>query len=231
MLRLHDVHTFYGKSHVLMGISFQVNRGELVSLLGRNGAGKTTSLRSVMGLTPPRSGAIVFNEVPIAGKRPFEICRMGVGYVPEERAIFSLLTVRENLNIARRGAANSRWNFEKICDVFPILAERMKHMGSELSGGEQQMLSIARALMGNPSLLLLDEPTEGLAPLIVEKLMAVVRRIKSERTTILLVEQNMESTLELADHYYILEEGKLVFRATRGDLKKDEEVIKGYLRV
>ena len=231
MLLINDIHTYYGKSHILMGVSFEIHGGELVSLLGRNGAGKTTSLRSIMGLTPPGSGTILFNNIPISGKKPFEICRMGVGYVPEERAVFSLLTVKENLDIAIKRGGTGRWDMHKICEVFPILKKRLKHKGSELSGGEQQMLSIARALMGNPSLLLLDEPTEGLAPMIIERVMAVIRRIKGEETTLLLVEQNVASTLDMADHYYILQEGKIVFHTTREDYKKEEAVLNDYLKV
>ena len=231
MLLINDIHTYYGKSHILMGVSFEIHGGELVSLLGRNGAGKTISLRSIMGLTPPGSGTILFNSVPISGKKPFEICRMGVGYVPEERAVFSLLTVKENLDIAIKRGGTGKWDIHKICEVFPILQKRFKHKGSQLSGGEQQMLSIARALMGNPSLLLLDEPTEGLAPMIIERLMAVIRRIKSEETTILLVEQNVGSTQDMADHYYVLEEGKIIFHTTRKDFEKEEKVLNNYLRV
>lgn len=231
MLLVNDIHTYYGKSHILMGVSFEIHEGELVSLLGRNGAGKTTSLRSIMGLTPPGSGAILLNGVPISGKKPFEICRMGVGYVPEERAVFSLLTVKENLDIAIKRGETGKWDIHKICEVFPILKKRLKHKGSQLSGGEQQMLSIARALMGNPYLLLLDEPTEGLAPMIIERLMAVIRRIKSEETTILLVEQNVASTLDMADHFFVLEEGKIVFHTTCKDFKKEEKVLNNYLRV
>ncbi len=231
MLRVNDIHTYYGKSHILMGVSLNVREGEVVSLLGRNGAGKTTFLRSIMGLAPPESGSIAFKGIPVSGRKPFEICRMGVGYVPEERAIFSLLTVKENLNIALQGNGKGKWNLNKICGIFPILEKRLKHMGSELSGGEQQMLSIARALMGNPSLLLLDEPTEGLAPMIIEKLMGVIDRIRSDQTGILLVEQNLGATMGMTHHYNVLEEGRLVFHVHRNGLAEKMEVLQSYLSV
>jgi branched-chain amino acid transport system ATP-binding protein len=231
MLQLKNIDTFYGKSHILHGISLDVNRGELVSLLGRNGAGKTTTLRSVIGLTSPRSGNIVYEGVDITQKKPFEICRAGIGYVPEDRRIFATLTVVENLNIAIQKGRQQQWDHERIFALFPNLAERKNHRGKELSGGEQQMLSIARALMGNPSLLLLDEPTEGLAPLVIEELIHVVGRIKNEGVTVLLVEQNVESTFKVADRHYILEQGKVVYSGRNDELMKDKEVMLRYLSV
>jgi len=231
MLQVKDIHTFYGKSHVIQGISLEVNAAELVSLLGRNGAGKTTTLRSIMGLTVPRSGNIFFAGMEITHRKPFEICNAGIGYVPENRRIFSTLTLVENLNIAKQKSGGQQWDHERIFNIFPILAERKRHRGSELSGGEQQMLAIARALMGNPSLLLLDEPTEGLAPLIVETLIEVIERIKKEGVMILLVEQNVESAFQVADRHYILEQGKMVYHGPNAELKNDKEVMERYLSV
>jgi branched-chain amino acid transport system ATP-binding protein len=231
MLQLRNINTFYGKSHILHGISLEVNRGELVSLLGRNGAGKTTTLRSIIGLTSPRSGNIMYEGLDITQKKPFEICRAGIGYVPEDRRIFATLTVVENLNIAIQKDRQQQWDHGRIFALFPNLAERKNHRGKELSGGEQQMLSIARALMGNPSLLLLDEPTEGLAPLIIEELIHVVGRIKNEGVTVLLVEQNVESTFKVADRHYILEQGKVVYSGRNDELMKDKEVMLRYLSV
>jgi branched-chain amino acid transport system ATP-binding protein len=231
MLQVKSINTFYGKSHVIRGISLEVNKGELVSLLGRNGAGKTTTLRSIIGLIPPRSGNIFYEEMDITPKKPFEICRAGIGYVPEDRRIFATLTLVENLNIAIQKNRQQQWDRERIFDIFPALAERKKHRGKELSGGEQQMLSIARALMGNPSLLLLDEPTEGLAPLIVQTLIDVIGRIKEEGVTVLLVEQNVESTFKVADRHYILEQGTIVYSGRNEELKNDKEVMLRYLSV
>lgn len=231
MLQVKNINTFYGKSHIIHGISLEVNRGELVSLLGRNGAGKTTTLRSIIGLTSPRSGNIMYEGVDITQKKPFEICRAGIGYVPEDRRIFATLTVVENLNIAIQKGRQQQWDRERIFVLFPNLAERKNHRGKELSGGEQQMLSIARALMGNPSLLLLDEPTEGLAPLVIEELIHVVGGIKNEGVTVLLVEQNVESTFKVADRHYILEQGKVVYSGRNDELMKDKEVMLRYLSV
>ncbi|MGZ3493612.1 MAG: ABC transporter ATP-binding protein [Thermodesulfobacteriota bacterium] len=231
MLQVKNINTFYGKSHVIHGISLEVNKGELVSLLGRNGAGKTTILRSITGLITPRSGNILYEGIDITPKKPFEICRAGIGYVPEDRRIFATLTLIENLNIAIQKNRQQQWDRERIFDIFPALAGRKKHRGKELSGGEQQMLSIARALMGNPSLLLLDEPTEGLAPLIVQTLIGVIERIKGEGVTVLLVEQNVESTFKVADRHYILEQGTIVYSGRNEELKNDKEVMLRYLSV
>ncbi len=231
MLQVENINTFYGKSHVLQGVSLDVNGGELVSLLGRNGAGKTATLRSIIGLTPPRSGKIVYEGVNIASRKPFEICRAGIGYVPEDRRIFSTLTIEENLNIAVQKDRQQQWDRERIFALFSNLGERRKHRGKELSGGEQQMLAIARALMGNPSLLLLDEPTEGLAPLIIEELIRVIGKIKQEGVTVLLVEQNVESAFMVADRHYILQQGKVVYSGKNEDLKENKEVMLKYLSV
>jgi branched-chain amino acid transport system ATP-binding protein len=231
MLQIKGIDTFYGKSHVLQGVSMEVRQGELVSLLGRNGAGKTTTLRSIMGLTPPRSGSILYEGKVISSARPFEICRQGIGYVPEDRRIFATLTVVENLNIGVQKERGQKWTLETIFTLFPNLGERKANRGNQLSGGEQQMLSVARALMGNPSLLLLDEPTEGLAPLIVEALIEVIGRIKKEGVTVLLVEQNVESTFRVADRHYILEQGKNVYEGTNDELKGNSDILLRYLSV
>jgi branched-chain amino acid transport system ATP-binding protein len=184
-----------------------------------------------MGLTAPRFGNIFYEGFEITQKRSFEICKAGIGYIPEDRRIFSTLTLMENLNIAIQKDRGREWHHERIFSLFPTLAERKRHRGCELSGGEQQMLSIARALMGNPSLLLLDEPTEGLAPLIVEKLIEVIERIKKEGMTILLVEQNVESAFKMTDRHYILEQGKIVYHGTNDELRNNKEVMGRYLSV
>jgi branched-chain amino acid transport system ATP-binding protein len=232
VLKLDDIHTFYGESHILQGISLTVKKKECVSYLGRNGAGKTTTLRSNMGLNPPRKGKIFLNGQKIHGKKPFEISCAGVSYVPEDRRVFGTLSVPENLNIAyqKRGEGDN-WNIEKVFALFPILEQRKHHRGTELSGGEQQMLAIARALMGNPEILLLDEPTKGLAPVIVEVVLGVIQSIKSEGTTIFLVEQNVEATSLITDRYYILQQGLLVHQGNHGDFWGNAALRENYLGV
>jgi len=231
MLKVNDIHTFYGESHILHGVDLEVLEGEVVCLLGRNGAGKTTTLRSIMGLTPARQGSILLSGTDITQKRPYEIGRMGVAWVPEERRIFSTLTVIENLKIAERKGVNGKWGLETIFAIFTQLAERKDNRGNQLSGGEQQMLAVARALMGNPHLILLDEPTEGLAPLIVESVIQVIQKIKDEGVTILLVEQNVEASLRVAHRHYILEQGKIVAHINNEDLKKDRTLREKYLSI
>ncbi|MFO7710048.1 MAG: ABC transporter ATP-binding protein [Desulfobacterales bacterium] len=232
MLKVDDIHTFYGKSHILQGISFDIRVRECMALLGRNGAGKTTTLRSIIGLVPPRTGRIELNDRPINGLQPFQISRLGIGYVPEDRQIFSALTIQENLTISmQKGRSDGPWNLEKIFDLFPILAERRNNRGNQLSGGEQQMLSIARALMTNPDLLLLDEPTEGLAPLIVEKLLEIILDLKNTGLTIVLVEQDVEATSHVADRYCILQQGLLVHQSNHKDFWSQPELQEMYLGV
>ena len=231
MLKVNDIHTFYGESHILHGVDLEVLEGEVVCLLGRNGAGKTTTLRSIMGLTPARQGSILLSGTDITQKRPYEIGRMGVAWVPEERRIFSTLTVIENLKIAERKGVNGKWGLETIFTIFTQLAERKDNRGNQLSGGEQQMLAVARALMGNPHLILLDEPTEGLAPLIVESVIQVIQKIKDEGVTILLVEQNVEASLKVAHRHYILEQGKIVAHINNEELKKDRTLREKYLSI
>lgn len=232
MLKMEDVHTYYGKSHILQGVSFQVRAQECMAVLGRNGAGKTTTLRSIIGLVPPRKGRISFNDRPIGGLRPFEISRLGIAYVPEDRQIFSALTVVENLTISiQKNRSRGPWSLDRIFEIFPILAERRKNHGNQLSGGEQQMLSIARALMTNPDLMLLDEPTEGLAPLIVEKLLDIIGNLKESGLTIILVEQDVEATSHVADRYCILQQGLVVHQSSHKEFWSQPELQERYLGV
>jgi branched-chain amino acid transport system ATP-binding protein len=222
LLELEDVHAAYGLSRVLFGISIEVNEGECVCLLGRNGVGKTTTMRTVMGLTPPSSGHVRFRSRDITGWPPYRIARAGIGFVPEDRRIFAELSVWENLDVARRAAARpGRWTIETITDLFPVLGKLRDRQGGFLSGGEQQMLTIARTLMGNPELLLLDEPSEGLAPLVVEALLVKVGELKAQGTTILLAEQGIEFSLALADRVYVLEKGAVRFAGHSAALRSD----------
>jgi len=232
LLQVEDIHSYYAKSHILQGVSFAVRPKECLSLLGRNGAGKTTTLRSVIGLVAPRSGRILFNGRPINGRQPFEVSRMGIGYVPEDRQIFASLTVLENLAISvQKQRSDGPWGLERIFELFPRLAERRRNRGSQLSGGEQQMLSIARALMTNPDLLLLDEPTEGLAPLIVEKLLEIIQNLKQIGLTIILVEQDVHATRQVADRYCILQEGVLVHQSSHAEFWAQPALQEKYLGV
>jgi branched-chain amino acid transport system ATP-binding protein len=226
LLELQDVHAAYGLSRVLFGISIEVNEGECVCLLGRNGVGKTTTMRSVMGLTPPSAGHVRFKSRDITGWPPHRVARAGVGFVPEDRRIFAELSVWENLDVARRAAARpGHWTVEAIIDLFPMLGELRDRQGGFLSGGEQQMLTIARTLMGNPELLLLDEPSEGLAPLVVEALLAKIGELKAQGLTILLAEQGIEFSLALADRVYVLEKGAVRFAAPSAALKSDRSAL------
>ena len=220
LLALHDVHAAYASSRVLFGISLEVAQGECVCLMGRNGVGKTTTLRAIMGLTPPTSGRVVWKERDIAGLPPFRIARMGIGFVPEDRRIFAELTVRENLDVAARAAGRpGRWTIDAVFALFPKLRELAERQGGYLSGGEQQMLTIGRTLMGNPELLLLDEPSEGLAPLVVENLLEQIGRLKREGLTILLAEQGVAFSLALADRVYVLEKGAVRFSGQAAELR------------
>ena len=220
LLAVHDIHAAYGTSRVLFGVSLDVAPGECVCLLGRNGVGKSTTMRAIMGLTPPSAGRIVWNGKDIAGLPPHRIARAGIGFVPEDRRIFAELTVLENLEVAARAAGRSgRWNVTAVFGLFPKLAELANRQGGYLSGGEQQMLTIGRTLMGNPELLLLDEPSEGLAPLVVEDLLAQVSRLKQHGLTILLAEQGVDFSLALADRVYVLEKGTVRFTGTAAALR------------
>jgi branched-chain amino acid transport system ATP-binding protein len=229
MIELKKINTFYGLGHILHDLSLTVAEGEVVALLGRNGAGKTTTLRSISGLTPPRAGEIRYRGRNIAGLKPNEVSRLGIALVPETRDIFSFLTARENLAIAQR--KGSRWQIATVLERFPSLKERLAHKGRELSGGEQQMLAIARALLTGPELLLLDEPSQGLAPLVVDAVMNTIQELKKERVSMLLVEQNAEMALRLADRVYVIDHGTVVFEGTPAALRADRQVTTTYLGV
>jgi branched-chain amino acid transport system ATP-binding protein len=229
ILQVEGINTYYGLGHILHGLSMSVSEGEVVALLGRNGAGKTTTLRSITGLTPPREGAIRYKGRDIAGLDAHKVSRMGIALVPETRDIFSYLTVKENLAIARRDG--SRWSMEVVLQRFPGLKERMSHKGRELSGGEQEMLAIARALMTGPDLLLLDEPSQGLAPMVVTAVMETIHELKSQHVSMLLVEQNAEMALQLADRVYVIDHGTVVFEGTPSALRADAQVTSTYLGV
>ena len=227
MLTVDSIHSYYDKSHVLEGVSLQVNPGELVTLLGRNGAGKTTTLRSILGIICPRQGEVRFNGQDMVGRKVFEIAREGLALVPEHRGIFRLLSVEENLRIAQR--KSSRWQLEDVYAMFPRLKERRKNAGHALSGGEQQMLAIARALINDPKLLILDEPTEGLAPVIVDELVKILRTIKEDGLPVLMVEQNLKVCDALADRHYVLEQGRVVYEGSAAEFRADPTIKNRYL--
>lgn len=234
MLEVSSLHAYYGLSHVLQGISLKAVQGQVACLLGRNGAGKSTTLKSIMGISPPtKRGRVVFRGSDLTRLPPEGIARLGIAYVPEERRIFPELTVYENLRIAeyysRKGV--DTWTFEKVVDLFPILEKRRQNEGRQLSGGEQQMLAIARALMANPELILMDEPSEGLAPLLVKTVAETIVQIKKGNITVLLVEQNFEMSVNLGDLFYIINKGKIVFCGSGEELKSQEEICKQYLSV
>jgi branched-chain amino acid transport system ATP-binding protein len=220
ILEVRDMHTAYGVSRVLFGVSLSVDRGECVCLLGRNGVGKTTTIRSIMGLTPPSAGHVIWKGADITGWSPPRVARAGIGFVPEDRRIFADLTVWENLDVARH--RDGTFTVERVFELFPKLRELTGRRGGFLSGGEQQMLTIARTLMGNPDLLLLDEPSEGLAPLVVDHLGKQIARLKQEGLTILLAEQNVEFSLALADRVYVLEKGQIRFEGVASRLRDDD---------
>ena len=229
ILQLDRINAYYGLGHILHDLSLEVDEGEVVALLGRNGAGKTTTLRSVTGLTPPRDGQILYKGRDVAGLEAHKVSRMGIALVPETRDIFSFLSVKENLSIAQR--KTSRWQLDSVLARFPRLKERMGNKGRELSGGEQQMLAIARALLTGPDLLLLDEPSQGLAPLVVNDVMETIRALKQEHVSMLLVEQNAEMALQLADRVYVIDHGTVVFEGTPARLRADTTVTATYLGV
>ncbi|NIS75781.1 MAG: ATP-binding cassette domain-containing protein [Deltaproteobacteria bacterium] len=233
MLDVSKINTYYGLSHILFDVSLAVKEREAVALLGRNGAGKTTTFRSIIGLTPPRNGEIRYRGEKIHRHPPYVIARKGIGLVPEDRRIFGDLTVRENLEVAKKPgrSGNESWTVSRVFDVFPQLKEMERRKGGALSGGEQQMLTIARTLMGNPDLLLLDEPTEGLAPLIVQMLGQFVVRIKEEGVTLLFTEQNVRFSLKVSDRAYIIEDGFIKYEGNSKELARDEETLKRFLAV
>ena len=228
LLEVRDIHTYIGQFHILQGVTVNVPKGSITTLLGRNGAGKTTTLKSILGLTPPRQGEIVYAEQPIHGRRSFEIAALGIGFVPENRAIFRDLSVMENLQIAERRPGDLARKAEFIFRLFPDLKRLSKLRGNHLSGGQQQMLAIARALVADNRLLLIDEPSEGLAPVIIEQLMDAIRNLSAE-STVLLVEQNFTVASQLAEHYIIIEEGRSVKGGRMADLMQEPETIHRYL--
>jgi branched-chain amino acid transport system ATP-binding protein len=232
ILAVRDLYTSYGLSQILFGVSLEVNAGECVALLGRNGVGKTTTLRSIMGLTSPRQGQVWYKDRDITGLPAYRVAKLGVGFVPEDRRIFPDLSVRENLDVARKPPASPHgavWTIERVYALFPILAQLDARKGGYLSGGEQQMLTIGRTLMGNPDLLLLDEPSEGLAPLVVRDLGRQIQRLKAEGLTILLCEQNTKFAMALSDRAYVLEKGHVRFAGTIAALQENEDVRRQYL--
>ena len=235
MLALENVNAYYGDSHILHGVSFAVNAGEVVCLLGRNGAGKTTAVLTIMGYLKPRPGHIRYRDRDIAALAPYQVARLGFGFVPQDRGIFPSLTVRENLTVFARGggqgADRRRWTLERIFDLFPNLRARERNLGFQLSGGEQQMLSIARALLLNPTLLLLDEPSEGLAPMIVQEIIDVLKSLKREGLAILLVEQNLRAALAVADRHHVMNKGEICFTGSSAELEGNDYVLRNYLSV
>ena len=233
-LDLKDVSTHYGTSHILFGVSLKVNEGEVVCLLGRNGAGKTTTIRTIMGLVQASSGSITFNGTVLNGLAPHDIARLGIGYVPDDRLIFPDLTVRENLEIAAKQGLDVKvrqWTVERIYELFPILVPLDGNLGGYLSGGEQQMLTIGRTLMGNPSLVLLDEPVEGVAPLVVEELGRQFKLLKTMGLTILFAEQNLQFATDISDRAYIIEKGRIRYHGTIEELERNRDVQEKYLMI
>jgi branched-chain amino acid transport system ATP-binding protein len=232
LLTVEGLHTHYAKSHILHGVSLEVDAGEIVCLLGRTGVGKSTTLKSIMGLVTPSRGRVIFKGAPITGLPAYRIARLGLGYVPEERRIFPTITVRENLLMGmKRGARVEAWTPERVYEFFPRLKERERQRAGTLSGGEQQMLTMGRSLMGNPELLLVDEPTEGLAPMIVEQVERILGAIHQSGTPVLLVEQSMETALALAQRVYVMSKGQIVFSGSMPELQASESVRKQYLEV
>ena len=238
MLEVRDIHSYYGLAHVLQGVSLTVPAKTVIALLGRNGMGKTTLIRSIMGLSPPvvRSGSVVFRGEELRGKAANEIARKGLGLVPQGRRLFPSLTAQEHLTMVRRapsgdGAGRVCWDLPRIYELFPRLAERKNHRGGQLSGGERQMLAIARALMTNPDLLLMDEPSEGLAPLLVQRLREELTELKTSGLSILLVEQNVRLALAVADHVHIIERGRIVYQGRPAELQAERAIMQKYLGV
>jgi branched-chain amino acid transport system ATP-binding protein len=239
LLSVREIHTYYGDSYVLQGLSLELGAGQVVAILGRNGMGKTTLIRSVAGLTPPRSGAVIFKGRSLRGRPAYAIAQDGVAIVPQGRRIFRSLTVREHLllptsSLARRrrsGASegNRGWDLARVLAEFPQLAERIDHLGGALSGGEQQMLAVGRALMANPDLILMDEPSEGLAPRLVQQVVDIMRRLKQRGHAILLVEQNIAAALSVADYVYVIASGQFVFRGSPAELAREAEVLDRHL--
>ncbi|MGB7253170.1 MAG: ABC transporter ATP-binding protein [Xanthobacteraceae bacterium] len=231
MLELENIDAYYGESHILHGVSLTVRNGEVACLLGRNGAGKTTTILTIMGYLHPRHGTIRFNGRDIGGLPPYAVARLGFGFVPQERGIFPSLSVRENLTVFARVGRNGYWTLQRVFELFPVLRSRERNLGFQLSGGEQQMLSIARALMLNPLLLLLDEPSEGLAPMIVHEIIEVLKHLKGEGLAIVLVEQNLSVALAVADLHHVMNKGEICFTGNTAELENNESVLRNYLSV
>jgi branched-chain amino acid transport system ATP-binding protein len=233
MLQVKDIHAYYGQAHILADVSLEVNAGEVVVLLGRNGAGKSTTMKSIIGLVRPSKGEVTFQGTRIEKMLPYKVARLGLGYVPEERRIFTELTVLENLEVGRQAprAGVPAWEWEKIARLFPNLGEMPQRPGGRMSGGEQQMLTIARTLMGNPACILLDEPSEGVAPVIVDQMAAAILELKSQGVAILLSEQNLHFATEVADRAYIIEKGRIRFSGTMAELNANPEAQQQYLAV
>ena len=236
LLSVEEIHTYYGDSYVLQGVSVAVSEGQIVALLGRNGMGKTTLIRSVAGLTPPRQGTITFKGRPLVGRPPYRIAQLGIALVPQGRRIFPSLTVRENLLLPTSPLAggnnrSGRWNLSAVLEQFPQLAERMRHLGGDLSGGEQQMLAIGRALMANPDLVLMDEPSEGLAPVLVRQLEEILQTLRRQGHSILLVEQNFRLAMAVADYVYVITTGRIVYHGTPDALAGEAEVLARHLGI
>lgn len=230
ILAVESINTFYGKSHILQDVTFEVRPGEAVALLGRNGVGKTTTLRSIMGLTPPRSGSIRFQDQEVLGLPPYKMAKTGIAYMPDDLRIFPDLTCEENLEIARRLSGRSGyWTKRKVEELFPVLGDRRRQMGLNMSGGEKKMLSLGRALMANPDLVLMDEPSEGLAPMIVNNLAQVIAEIRGQGMTLLLADQNLKFCRRVSDRGYIIEKGRIVHADTMENIWRDEDVISKYL--
>lgn len=232
MIEINDIHVYYGDSYILQGVSLNVHAGEIVCLLGRNGAGKTTTMRGIMGYNPPARGSILFDNLDIAGQPVYATVRQGIGFVPEDRRIFPDLSVRENLEVARLPArpGQNAWTEARLFEVFPLLVKLQDHKGGALSGGEQQMLSLARALMGNPRMLLLDEPCEGLAPIIVESIGEIITALKAD-VPILLTEQNAHFALGIADRGYVIDKGRVCYEGIADELAANADIQQRYLAV
>jgi branched-chain amino acid transport system ATP-binding protein len=232
ILIVDDIHTYYGESYILQGLSLKVATGTVVALLGRNGMGKTTTMRSVVGFTPSRRGKIWFKDEDITRLKAYEITRRGLGLVPQGRRIFPSLSVKENLDIAAKQCGEKHtWNSERVLSLFPGLKERLNNKGNQLSGGEQQMLSIARALVSNPDLVLMDEPSEGLAPLVIQEVAGIIQQLKQERVSMLLAEQNLPLALKAADYVYVVSKGAIVFEGIPGQLQENKKIEQEYLAV